>query len=85
VIVSGVDLAEPHVQDNERLKRLIGNMRHAAMRGERLTKQLLAFSRRQPLRPETVDVAQQLATFVELLSHSLRGNLSIVTANMAET
>jgi PAS domain S-box-containing protein len=78
VIVSGVDLAEPHIKDNERLKRLFGNMRHAAIRGERLTKQLLAFSRRQPLKPETIDVARQLNTFIELLSHSLRGDIRIV-------
>jgi PAS domain S-box-containing protein len=79
VIVSGADLAEPHIKDNERLKRLIGNMRHAALRGERLTKQLLAFSRRQPLKPETVDIAQLLNTFIELLSHSLRGDVRIVS------
>jgi PAS domain S-box-containing protein len=79
VIVSGADLAEPHIKDNERLKRLIGNMRHAAMRGERLTKQLLAFSRRQPLKPETIDVAQQLSTFIDLLAHSLRGDIRVVS------
>jgi PAS domain S-box-containing protein len=78
VIVSGADLAEPHIKDNPRLKRLIGNMRHAALRGERLTKQLLAFSRRQPLKPESVDVERQLNTFVELLSHSLRGDVRII-------
>jgi PAS domain S-box-containing protein len=79
VMVSGADLAEPHIQDNEKLKRLIGNMRHAALRGERLTRQLLAFSRRQPLKPETVDIAQLLNTFIELLSHSLRGDVRIVS------
>jgi PAS domain S-box-containing protein len=79
VIVSGADLAEPHIKDNEKLKRLVGNMRHAALRGERLTKQLLAFSRRQPLKPETVDIAQLLNTFLELLSHSLRGDVRIVS------
>src|SRR5215208_4020426 len=79
VIVSGADLAEPLISGNAKLKRLIGNMRHAALRGERLTKQLLAFSRRQPLKPETVDIAQQLNTFIELLSHSLRGNVRIVS------
>lgn len=78
VVVSGADLAEPHIKGNEKLKRLIGNMRHAALRGERLTKQLLAFSRRQPLKPETIDIAQQLNSFVELLSHSLRGDIRIV-------
>jgi CheY-like chemotaxis protein len=40
---------------------------------------LLAFSRRQPLKPETVDIAQLLNSFVELLSHSLRGDVSIVS------
>ncbi len=79
VIVSGADLAEPCIQGNEKLKRLIGNMRHAALRGERLTKQLLAFSRRQPLKPETVDIAQQLNSFMELLSHSLRADVRIVS------
>ena len=79
VIVSGADLAEPCIQGNEKLKRLVGNMRHAALRGERLTKQLLAFSRRQPLKPETVDIAQQLNSFMELLSHSLRADVRIVS------
>jgi CheY-like chemotaxis protein len=54
-------------------------MRHAALRGERLTRQLLAFSRRQPLKPETVDIAQLLNSFIELLSHSLRGDVRIVS------
>ncbi|MEA2983840.1 MAG: hypothetical protein QOD94_94 [Alphaproteobacteria bacterium] len=79
VIVSGADLADRHIQGNEKLQRLIGNMRNAALRGERLTKQLLAFSRRQPLKPETVDITQQLNSFIELLSHSIRGNLRIIS------
>ena len=79
VIVSGADLAEHHIQGNEKLQRLIGNMRHAALRGERLTKQLLAFSRRQPLKPETVDISQQLNSFIELLSHSIRGDVRIIS------
>ena len=79
VIVSGADLAEHHIKGNEKLQRLIGNMRHAALRGERLTKQLLAFSRRQPLKPETVDTTEQLNSFVELLSHSIRGDVRIIS------
>jgi PAS domain S-box-containing protein len=78
VIVSGADLADRYIEGNERLKKTIDNMRHAALRGERLTKQLLAFSRRQPLRPETIDVGRQLHTFIELLTHSLRADVQIV-------
>jgi len=29
IILGGADMAEPLVRDNEKLKRLIGNMRHA--------------------------------------------------------
>jgi len=84
VIIGGADLAEAHVKDNEKLKRLIGNMRHAALRGESLTKQLLAFSRRQPLKPEIVDLSAQLKTVIDLLSRSLRGDIQIVADVPAE-
>jgi PAS domain S-box-containing protein len=79
VIIGGADLAEAQVKDNEKLKRLIGNMRHAALRGESLTKQLLAFSRRQPLKPELVDLFRQVKTVVDLLSRSLRSDIQIVS------
>lgn len=79
VIVSGADLAENYIKDNERLQRLIANMRQAALRGEKLTKQLLAFSRRQPLKPEPVDIARQLNGMTDLLSRSLHGDVQIVS------
>ncbi len=79
VIIGGADLAENHVGGNEKLKRLISNMRHAALRGESLTKQLLAFSRRQPLKPEIIDLPVQLKTVTDLLSRSLRGDIQIVS------
>ena len=79
VILGSADLAERFIGDNEKLKRLIGNMRHAAQRGESLTKQLLAFSRRQPLRPERIDLSRQVQALSDLLSRSLRGDIAIVT------
>ncbi len=78
VILGGADLADAQIGDNPKLKRLIGNMRHAAQRGESLTKQLLAFSRRQPLKPEVVDISRQLAIITDLLARSLRGDIQIV-------
>jgi PAS domain S-box-containing protein len=79
VVIGGADLAEGLIGDNPKLARLIGSMRHAAQRGESLTKQLLAFSRRQPLKPETVDISRQLGIVVDLLTRSLRGDIQIVT------
>jgi PAS domain S-box-containing protein len=77
VILGNADLAEAQAGDNEKLRRLIGNMRRAAMRGETLTKQLLAFSRRQPLRPKLVELADKLQDITELLSHSLRVDIDL--------
>ena len=52
----------------------------AARRGERLTRQLLSFSRRQPLSPKVVDLADRLPRLRELLSGSLRGDIAIAIA-----
>src|SRR5581483_3533861 len=79
VIMGGADLAEGLIDENPKLKRLIGNMRHAAQRGQNLTKQLLAFSRRQPLAAENVDISRQLSIIGDLLSRSLRGDIQIVS------
>jgi signal transduction histidine kinase/integral membrane sensor domain MASE1/CheY-like chemotaxis protein len=49
----------------------------AAERGERLTRQLLTFSRRQMLRPESVDLCQRTHEMMEMLSRSLREDIAI--------
>jgi signal transduction histidine kinase/CheY-like chemotaxis protein len=49
----------------------------AAEQGERLTRQLLAFSRRQMLRPESVDLRQRTREIAEMLSRSLRENIEV--------
>ncbi|MGH6770539.1 MAG: MASE1 domain-containing protein [Xanthobacteraceae bacterium] len=50
----------------------------AARRGESLTRQLLTFSRRQPLNPISVDLRQRLEAVREMLASSLRGNITLV-------
>jgi PAS domain S-box-containing protein len=77
IILGSADMAEALAGDNEKLRRLIGNVRHAARRGESLTKQLLAFSRRQPLQPEFVDLSRQLRIMSDLLARSLRADINI--------
>jgi CheY-like chemotaxis protein len=52
-------------------------MRHAVERGAGLTRQLLAFSRRQTLRFETIYVPRQLHTMRELLERSLRADILV--------
>jgi len=50
----------------------------AARRGENLTRQLLTFSRRQPLSPLAVDLRQQIEALRPMLGSSLRGNITLV-------
>ena len=51
----------------------------AAERGAQLTRQLLAFSRRQTLRPEVVDLKKRSANMTDMLARAFRGDIRIVT------
>jgi PAS domain S-box-containing protein len=68
-VTGNLDLIErlEEQRGNARVLRLIGNAQHAAARGARLTQQLLAFSRRQNLRPERVWVDRQATGMADLL------------------
>jgi signal transduction histidine kinase/ActR/RegA family two-component response regulator len=52
-------------------RRLLQNAVQGAQRGAALTQRLLAFSRRQELKPESVDVAQLVRGMEELLKRAL--------------
>ncbi|MBV9198517.1 MAG: response regulator, partial [Alphaproteobacteria bacterium] len=76
VISGGLDMLDRQT-DPARRRRLMDGMVQAAQRGASLTRQLLAFSRRQTLRPEPVDVAAQMGGMRELLDRSLRGDVHV--------
>src|SRR5581483_2415231 len=54
-------------------------IRGAAGRGERLTRQLLAFSRRQQLMPVVLDLRARVDAVRDMLVPSLQGNINLVT------
>ena len=62
---------------NDRVARRASAIRRAADQGERLTRQLLAFSRRQMLRPEPVDLRERTSDIAEMLSRSLREDIEV--------
>lgn len=74
VISGGLEMLRRN-KDPKRRDRLMDGMQQAAQRGATLTKQLLAFSRRQELKPEPIDVAHQIGGMRELLNRSLRGDV----------
>ncbi len=57
--------------DDHSNRRLLQNAVQGAQRGAALTQRLLAFSRRQELKPESVDVAQLVSGMVDLLKRAL--------------
>jgi PAS domain S-box-containing protein len=60
--------------------RALEAIQTAAARGEALTRQLLMFSRRQALNPQTVSPAQTIAAFEDMLASSVRGNVELQIA-----
>jgi PAS domain S-box-containing protein len=57
--------------------RAIEAIELAARRGERLTRQLLAFSRRQALNPSVIRLDERLDAFRDVLESSARGNIAL--------
>jgi signal transduction histidine kinase/CheY-like chemotaxis protein len=76
VISGGLEVLERQ-DDPVRRRRLLDRMQQAAQRGAGLTRQLLAFSRRQELKPEPVDLRLQVGGMRELLDRSLRGDVHV--------
>ncbi|MFL6547073.1 MAG: response regulator [Povalibacter sp.] len=76
VITGGLDMLV-RTTDPSRRQLLLDGMRQAAQRGAGLTRQLLAFSRMQPLQATPVDLARQVGGMRELLDRSLRGDLHV--------
>jgi signal transduction histidine kinase/ActR/RegA family two-component response regulator len=70
VIFGGLEMLDRQPNPAQH-RRLMDGMLQAARRGARLTRQLLAFSRRQELKPEPIDIARQIEGMRELLDRSL--------------
>jgi PAS domain S-box-containing protein len=79
VISGGLQLMERGIEGPKR-QRMVDGMRQAVERGAGLCRQLLAFARRQPLRPEVLDISEHIGAMRELLERSLRGDIYVRTA-----
>jgi PAS domain S-box-containing protein len=78
-VISGGLQVVARQSDPQRGERIFASMRQAVDRGARLCRQLLAFSRRQALKPEAVDLKRLIGEMDELLNRGLRSDLQIQT------
>jgi signal transduction histidine kinase/ActR/RegA family two-component response regulator len=76
VASSGLDLMD-RTSDPARRERLKSSIRQAIDRGADLTQQLLAFSRKAPLKSQVVDLAAVLAGMRDVLDRSLREDIAV--------
>lgn len=71
VIQANLDLVKSTMQHDPAALARLNTAGAAADRGARLTQQLLAFARRQPLAPQPTDVARLVRDLADLMRHSL--------------
>ena len=71
VIIGALDVVERRPDDAARRQKMVGAALAAARRGEKLTQHLLAFARRQPLKPEVCRVDRLIAECEGLLRRAL--------------
>jgi len=83
VIIGALDLMQRHPKDEARRERMIEAAQGAARRGERLTQQLLAFARRQALKPEPVQVDALLKDTEPLLRRAVGEAVTLIIAPSA--
>ncbi|MCG2594457.1 PAS domain-containing protein [Ramlibacter sp. XY19] len=76
VFANGLQVLERDVSPEQR-QRVYASMRRAVTRGSGLTHQLLSFSRRRPLHPESVDLAASLEGMRDMLARPLRSDIEI--------
>jgi PAS domain S-box-containing protein len=77
VIMGNVQLLQELPNTNSAMKELTENIATATTRGANLTQHLLAFSRKQALRPMTVNINHQLVLLMGMLSRTLGENIII--------
>jgi len=77
VILGNLQLLRKRLPDEPPFTRLIDGAVQGAERGATLTKRMLAFARRQELKPETIDVMRLVVGIEELLRRTLGPTIQI--------
>ena len=79
VVLGNLQLIQRRVKDDPKIQKLASSGVEAVLRGADLTKQLLAFSRRQELAPEVLDANDLVAGMGSMLRRTLSETVDIKT------
>jgi signal transduction histidine kinase len=79
-ITGNLELLEGRVKTDLKAARMVRSAQRAAERGAQLTEQLLAFSRRQHLHPQPVDINVVIHGMSDLLGRTIGPNIGVHTA-----
>ncbi len=79
IILGNLNLLRKRLPEEPRMIRMIDAAIQGAERGATLTKRMLAFARRQQLKPEAVDVPKLVESIFDMLSRSIGGTIIIDT------
>lgn len=79
VIISNLQMAQMDLAENHPAQRRLEAAAYAADRGTKLSSQLLAFARRQPLQPKSTNLGRVLRDMDELLRRALGESVEIET------
>jgi len=78
VIVGNLQLIDRAMRNgSDTVRRQLASAQEAAMRGSKLTRQLLAFARGQALEPSVIDLADQISDVREIIDRTLGHNIDI--------
>ncbi|MBV9552082.1 MAG: response regulator [Alphaproteobacteria bacterium] len=83
-IIGNLEILRKHAVSDPRQLRLVDGAIRGAERGATLTSRMLAFARRQELRPEPVHIPKLVDNMVEMLSRTLGPAVRIATALEAD-
>ncbi len=84
VMVGNLELLQDRLGNDSRGVALADAALQAGMRGAELTRQLLAFARRQPLKPSITDVNELVVGMTRLLERILEENIEIALITAPE-
>jgi two-component system, cell cycle sensor histidine kinase and response regulator CckA len=77
VIIGNLDLLESDLKDNPKARELADAALNASLRGAELTRQLLAFTRRQSLDPKVFQMNELVAGTTDLLRRTLGERIEV--------